>query len=72
MNNNIKFWIFYSSLSFYLMFLLNYIKLNKIEQVFNTFLGNFFVFTYTYIITSDIKFSIFFNLLGYFISFYKN
>jgi hypothetical protein len=69
---NLAFWIFYSCLSVHLMFLLSFSNLKKIEEIFQSFLGNFFVFIYTYIVTSDIKFSIFFNCFGYFISLYKN
>ena len=68
--NNLTFWIFYSSLSVHLIILLSFSSLEKVEEIFHSFLGNFFVFIYTYMITSDIKFSILFNCFGYFISSY--
>ncbi len=64
-------WLFYTSLSIQLLFVLTLGNLKKIEDIFQSFIGNFFVFTYTYMISSDIKFSIFFNMFGYFISHLK-
>jgi hypothetical protein len=72
MNTSITFWIFYSILSLYLALLLYFSDMKKADQIFHSFLGNFYIFIYTYMISSDIKFSIAFNCFGYFISLYKN
>jgi hypothetical protein len=69
--NNYIYWIFYTGLSLQLILILTQGNLKKIEDIFQSFLGNFLVFIYTYMITSDFKFSIFFNMFGYFISLYK-
>ena len=70
MNNNLTYWIFYSILSFNLILLINLLKLNI--DAFQSFVGNIFIFIYTYMITYDFKFSVYFICIGYFISLYKN
>lgn len=60
-------WLFHLSLSIQLMVVLTCLNIKNIEA-FQTIIGNVLIFTYTYLITSDFKFSIFFNIFGYFIS----
>lgn len=87
MNTSYTFWLFYTALSFHLLFALYYSDilfnthnthshnihshniLNKnTQKILDTFSGNFLLFTYTFLITNDIKYTLGFISFYYFIS----